>query len=120
MTDKNIKLLDLDKIPAGQPEVVVKLNGKEHRLKPMTVDGFIQNMKLVQGMKNEGNFEEEIEVVKDMILILFPTMTREDLGTMTFPQLEALKNFAQEASGSNEAEAGAAEAASENPPTAGE
>ena len=116
MAKDDIKYLDLDSVDSGL-EVVVKLDGVEHKLQQVTVEDFIANTKLLQNMKAEASLEEEVEVVITMLLRAFPTMNREQLRKLSMAKLNAILDFAQKHNGSKDGES---EAKSEgNPQTAG-
>jgi len=112
--------LDLDAIE-NEVEIVVKLNGKEHALQPITVDDFIYNTKLVQDLGTNPDFEKETMTIIKMLIRAFPTMTEEELRKLPLVKLNAILDFAQKHNGSKQVEESMAEEAKEveNPPTAG-
>jgi hypothetical protein len=118
MTDKT-EFLDLDAIVSA--EVVVKLAGKEHKLKPLSVEDFIQNTIDQRALGAATQIEDEVELVLKMLNRAFPTLLVDDLRKVDLKRLWALLNFALEKNGSNQAkdEADAAGAPTENPQTAG-
>ncbi|HYG86988.1 MAG TPA: hypothetical protein VD978_12080 [Azospirillum sp.] len=106
------KYLDLDGLPTGTTaERVLKLNGKEHPLKPMSVGDFIENTKLLQAQGDSPSLEREFEVMMKMIQRSFPSCSEAELMALTLPQLNQILDFVQDASGTDEAGEGKA-----NPP----
>mgnify|MGYP001767808497 CR=1 FL=1 len=102
MANNNVKYLDLDAVLAETPEVVIKLFGNEHKLVPLSVDGFLGNLKIVEKLGLNPSTEEEIAAVKEMLLKSFPTISEGDLSKLTLPQLQRFLEFAQSANGENE------------------
>jgi hypothetical protein len=97
------RILDLDELQTEAPEVVIKLNGKEHAMKVLSVGEFIENAKELEKSKLEvaspdeegaltslaGSFESIIQ----MILKAFPTMTRDMLADRPIAQLNQILSF---------------------------
>lgn len=95
----NTKILNLDEITPPL-EVVVKLNGKEHKLKTFTVEDFVENTKLAQSVTGtELTVEEEVNIVIKMLIRAFPTMSESDLRSMSLDKLSAILEFARENNG---------------------
>jgi hypothetical protein len=90
--------LDLDAIET-EVNLVVKLKGHEHRMVPITVQDFIQNMQIVQSMGTAGDITKEMELLITMLDKVFPTITRDELWKLTLPQLQAMFNMAQKLGG---------------------
>jgi len=118
MSDDTTMFLDLDSV-VPEKEVVVKLGGQDHKLVPITVEGFIQNTKEIEAFTKITNPtpEDEISLTIGMLQRSFPTMTAELLRGLTVLQLNKLNEFAQSNNGAKKVEE---EAAAENPPTAGQ
>lgn len=110
--------LDLDAV-LPEVELVVKLNGKEHRLKPLSVEDFVRNMKDQAALAaSSGDVETEIDTVIKMLARAFPTMQAADLKKVELNKLWKLLEFARENNGSKAAEGELTEAP-ENPRKAG-
>jgi hypothetical protein len=102
MSNTNPTYLDLDAIAEGA-ELVVKLKGKEHKLKQASVADFIANTKQLQKLQGKMTIEEEFDQLIEMILRCFPTMKRDDIDGMTVPQMNRLVATAFEMNGQQEA-----------------
>ncbi len=121
----NTKFLDLDAVDMGA-EVVIKLQGIEHKLKPVSVGDFIANTKLVQGLGVATDVETEVQTIITM-LITSPlqtsegrvTMTREMLIDLPIAALNKMFAFAQENNGTQKVEEEAKAEAEANPQPAG-
>lgn len=107
------KFLDLDATDPNTPEVVIKLKGIEHKLVPLTLDGFIANTKAMNRLSTKATMEDEMDLICEMLIRSFPTMTREMLGSIELAKLNALMDFANAHNGqdkvSGEADAEVAE-----------
>lgn len=93
------KFLDLDATDPEAPEIVIKLGGKEHYLVPLTVDGFIANTKALNKLSVSATMEAEVDLVCEMLIRSFPTLTRELLGSIPLDKLKRLLDFANENNG---------------------
>jgi hypothetical protein len=115
----NITYFDLDAVVPDQ--VIVKLKGVEHPLKPVSVDDFVQNTKMLQAIEGDGaeDFEATMAHTKDLLSRAFPTMTPAIIGSMSMLQMNKLIEFAHGINGQKAAEVSAAAVAAENPPKAG-
>lgn len=102
--------LDLDAL-SDTTEKVVKLKGKEHRLRPVTVGQFIENAKIVQSLGTNPKFEDEFEAIVKMLLKAFPTLERRDLEDLPIEHLNKILEFARDYDGTN----AAAQEANANP-----
>ncbi len=114
----NTKFLDLDAVDMGA-EVVIKLQGIEHKLKPVSVGDFIANTKLVQGLGVATDVETEVQTIITMLIRAFPTMTREMLIDLPIAALNKMFAFAQENNGTQKVEEEAKAEAEANPQPAG-
>lgn len=109
--------IDLD-ATAPSIEVVVKLKGTEHRMVALTVDEFVANVKASE-IKG-GDVESQMMTIKQILIRSFPTMTIADLGTLTFAQLNQLRDGVAAANGQLDTETEIAEEVQKaNPPIAG-
>ena len=122
MTSKPTNFLDLDAV-APEVELTVKLNGKKHKLKPLSVEDFIRNTKDQIALSSVGDVESEVNLILKMLVRAFPTLTEEELREVPLNKLWKLLEFARENNGSakveEEAKAEQEATPSENPQTAG-
>lgn len=90
--------LDLDSV---QPEsnFVLKLNGREHKLRETTIADFIENTKAVEKLGLNTSAVEEMELTIGMIRRSFPTLPEDELRSLTFTQLQAIVDYARQANG---------------------
>ncbi|WP_431854309.1 hypothetical protein [Azospirillum sp.] len=87
--------LDLDNLPTGAAERVLKLNGREHTLKPMSVADFIENTRMIQAQGNTLELAQEFELMITLIQRGFPTIAKDELMGLTLPQLNRILDFTQ-------------------------
>lgn len=107
------KLLNLDEL-ATENKVVV-LDGKDHPMRELTVQEFINkareagalNAKLLAD--DEATVEAKMAAVVGMVDEAFPTVTAERLGKLTLAQLNAILAFAFATPAQIEAEVAAAQ-----------
>lgn len=104
-----MKTLNLDDVKPAV-EKVVKLNGKSHPMKAMTVGDFIDITSRTDELQkrkgdNELSFEQEFVLLTDIVMRGFETLSRDDIMGLSLEQLAKLAEFIQES-----AEEGAAEA----------
>lgn len=93
-----MQYLDLDAV-SSNAEFVLKLNGKEHKLKVATVDTFIQNMQELEGMSMNASAAEELKVAINIVKRAFPTIPVEELTSLTVLQVKAISDYAMQANG---------------------
>ena len=115
--------IDLDEVDPAVPTIVIKLNGVEHQLVPLTVEGFIANTRDQNELNKVSEtdpdaIEKNISLVIKMLTRTFPTVAEDDLRKLPLAKLWKLLEFARNAGGQAEVEQEAAKA-EENPPTAG-
>lgn len=119
--------IDLDDV-APEVDLTVKLDGEQHKLHPLSVEGFVLNMKdqkkLQQFAKTSDLDDpdvvtENISVVIRMLTRSFPTLTEEKLRKVPLAKLWKLLNFARSNDGSQAVDEPAPAGAEENPQTAG-
>lgn len=108
------KYINLDAVETATA-VIVKLKGKEHPLKEVTVQDYIDNLKKITAISRASSPEEEFEVVLSLLLEAYPTMVREDLSGLTLAQLRTLSDETRAASGEAQTDREAKAAAPENP-----
>lgn len=115
----NVTYIDLD---AVKPEVALEvgLDGQKHALKPITVEEFIANLRLMEQMGATGSIEKETEILVEMLSRAFPTIGKERLWKLTVSQLNELLALAKRFNGqdrvSDDVKAELAAQGSENPP----
>jgi hypothetical protein len=122
MSSKATNFLDLDAV-APEVDLTVKLNGKKHKLKPLSVEDFIKNTQDQMSLSGASNVEDEVNLVLKMLTRAFPTIAEDELRAVPLNKLWKLLEFARDNNGSgkveDEARAEQEAKASENPPTAG-
>jgi hypothetical protein len=110
------KYLNLDAI-SPQREVVIKVFGQEHKMRPTTVGDFIRNVQLLKDKPAvQTDAMAEFETTSEILTRAFPTLSKEIIANLTLDQMKAIVDFAQSADGSDEVQEDAA--ANENPQTA--
>jgi hypothetical protein len=113
MSDSKTVYLDLDAI-VPEKDVVVKLDGQDHKLEPVTVEQFISNIQVMEKLGSGNlNVEDEKNLIVDMLLQVFPTIKRERLNSLKLMQLNAMIDFAREHGGENKVKNEATEEARE-------
>lgn len=107
--------LDLDAV-APEIDLTVKLNGKKHKLKPLSVEDFIKNTKDQAALGASTQVEDEVNLVLRMLTRSFPTMTEDELRQVPLNKLWKLLEFARDNGGASKVEEETkAETAAENP-----
>lgn len=109
---KKVKLLNLDTLAESKEELVVVLNGKEHKLKEMSVSDFIWAQKNLKDVSQGSSEEEVVKSLVAMLLRQFPTMSESELMELSASTLNQLTEFVQSV-GMKGAEAAVAEAEAE-------
>jgi len=92
MSEKEVKFLDLDAL-APKEVFKIKLNGKEHEMKQMTVEDFVWASKEAE---ERGNASDPLTMVGTMIDVLqrqFPTIDKEEFKKLGFDKLAAILDF---------------------------
>lgn len=90
------KILDLDDLAKTDPEIVLKLAGKSHVMKPLSVGDFINNTKRLDKLA-ETPVSEQFEIFLDIVDAAFPTVGKDVLAAMSMNQLEQIMDFVQTA-----------------------
>lgn len=115
MSNTTQTFLDLDAI---LPERVgVKINGVTHIIQEVSVETFIENMKLVQSVGENIAPEEEIELIVKLTSKSLPSLGEDGLKQLTLPQLRNLLEYVRKHNGENDQPA-SGEGAEGNPQTA--
>jgi hypothetical protein len=112
------KFLDLDALQAPE-QITIKLSGKTHVFKEMTVDDFIWAQHMTKEVMAAAGESDILSKTVDMLVRSFPTCPREDFSSLPLSKLNALNEFvmgvalqgaeatvkeAEEASGKEQAE----------------
>ncbi len=118
MTDKKPGPIILDLDALVKDEFVVKLNGKEHKLHPVTLGTFLENIKDIEKIGKAASTEEEIAMTHKMLQRAFPTMEMTDINGLTLIQMNSILEFAYENNGQKVNEKKMEGGGSENPPPA--
>lgn len=92
------QFLDLDAV-APKVDFSLKLNGVDHKLEEPSVEVFITNMQDIEKLALEASPREELELSIKMIMRSFPTIKEEELRALKLSQLQAIGDFARQASG---------------------
>src|SRR6476620_5890057 len=91
----NVTFVDLDEI--HQDEVVVNLDGKRHKMVPLSVLDFVKNMKALKQLAEEADLEKEVELVHAMLARSFPTIGLERIQTFSMQMVQSLQAAIQTA-----------------------
>lgn len=115
--------LDLDALASAAPDAGIKLGGKFHPMVPVTVEGFIANLQLVQDLqdfiKTAENAAEvaakNLHVACSTLHRAYPSIAYEDFKAMPMEHLNAITEYTQRFDGTKKAQEAAAREAQENP-----
>lgn len=119
MTDKKPGPIVLDLDDLVKDDFVVKLKGKEHKLHPVTLGTFLENIKDIEKIGKSASIEDEINLTRKMLQRAFPTMDVDDLDGLTLGQMNKILDFAYEHNGQKANEKKATEeGGNSNPPPA--
>lgn len=95
------KVLNLDKIETKRDKVVI-LNGKEHVMKTLTVKEYIESMKSAEKIDklaskaDISNASQILELTLDALNKFFPTIKRTELEQLSYEQLTAIRQLAED------------------------
>ncbi len=97
------KILNLDEVQNDEDEKQITIAGTAHLMSPMTLKNFMKISKTAQKLKasekqggKEISEEDQMNMMQEAIQMAFPTLTGDELGEMTMPQLKRLQEFIQE------------------------
>lgn len=90
MTDKAPAILNLDSFVT---EKVIKLKGKERKVRSMTVGDFINSKPHEEKMAAAGNMAAQIDIMVDRILEFVSDTKKPELLALTQDQLFAIFTF---------------------------
>lgn len=114
MSNTTQSFLDLDQLVPTK--AVVKLDGQDHPVEIVSVEVFIENMKLLQSVGETVTPEQEIGLIVELVSKSLPTIGKAGLLKLNLEQLRRLLEFVKANNGS---EGGASEEGAEgNPQTA--
>lgn len=86
------KILNLDEL--GKKEVrAIVIGGKEHEIKEMSVEDFIEVTKSAEKLEKTTDPAEQIQETVNMLQRALPTVDRKDLLALSFEKLTALGAF---------------------------
>lgn len=89
---KDTQILDLDVLLP--PKKTLKLFNKSHEVKPITTRLYLESQRLRQGnLTDENNIESNINIMIDYVRLFIPTITKEELGELSLPQLNKIIDF---------------------------
>ena len=74
---------------------VLKLKGKEHKLKPISVRDYIVNVRAAEALSKETDAGLHLEALVKLVTRLFPTLSEDDVNDLTVPQLEKILEFSK-------------------------
>lgn len=114
MTKPTTQYLDLDALASDNVKVL-KFQGAEHKLVPVTVDAFIANVKAVQELGVSPSFEAEVDAVVAMLARAFPTFPVPQMRELPLEHLNKILDFAQNNDGTKQAESEAGAEGAANP-----
>ena len=92
MSNQDVKFLDLDAL-APKEVFRIKLNGKEHEMKQMTVEDFVWATKEAEMRENSGSPVEMISMMIDVLKRQFPTIEEDEFRGIGFEKLAAILDF---------------------------
>ena len=113
MAENTTQYLDLDALLTV--EKVLKVGGKEHKLQPVTVEGFVRNVKMVQDLGKSGDLETEMKLIVSMLSDAFPTFPESEMRKLPLDHLNKILAFAQENDGTTDVAKEAEKEAAANP-----
>lgn len=112
MADKTV--IDMDSAGAlAPPDVVLKMNGKTHAMKPMSVGDFIFFSRAQKKADDVKDPAEQLEALVGLITRVFPTVKRDELEALPLTNLLKIAQYAQGTGEEIAAQAAAAEGKSE-------
>lgn len=115
MTDTTQTYLDLDALVPAQ--VGVKIDGVTHVIQQVSVEIFIENVKLIQAVGETLTPDAEVELIVKLVSKSLPTLGEAGLRKLTLPQLRKLMEYVRKHNGEGDQPA-SEEGAEENPQTA--
>lgn len=87
-------ILNLDQISTKEDKTII-LDGVKHAFAPISVGAFIDQIKRLEEMEQNGKrkLSENMEHSLEMIAASFPTLTLKHLRSLTKDQIDAIGKF---------------------------
>jgi hypothetical protein len=83
------KVINIDALREEAPFVLV-IGGVKHEMKIASVDDFIENMGLIEGLGTNPSFKDELEVSIKVIARAFPTLTEKEIRSWQVATIDKL------------------------------
>ena len=87
------EMLNLDDL--AQEVRVLKLKGKEHPMTEMTVETYINVVRLSEEIEDDMPVSDQLDIMIKMIKMSFPTLSEKEMKGLSIDQLNAITDFAQ-------------------------
>lgn len=112
----NTVYIDLDAVKPDK-EIVVKLDGVDHPVEPITVEQFVENMQTMERL-GLGNLsaKEEKDLMVQMLVQTLPSIGADRLNKLQLIQLNALIEFTRKYNGETKVADEVKKETTENPP----
>jgi hypothetical protein len=90
------KVINLQELARKEPDVViVTTDGERHEMIPATVESFIENVKLVEGLGTAASVVDEMEVMIKIITRSFPTISEAEVRSWPLENLQSISDLAR-------------------------
>ncbi|AZB89744.1 hypothetical protein DKE39_019250 (plasmid) [Acinetobacter baumannii] len=95
-----MKLLNLDPLVKSVEKRVVVVNGKNHEIRTLNVEQFLQivdeSKSIVErAEKGEFTLADEVRLTRKVVGLAIPTMTEEEINKLDVSQIQAIAEFAK-------------------------
>ncbi|HHQ1841605.1 hypothetical protein [Acinetobacter baumannii] len=95
-----MKLLNLDPLVKSVKKRVVVVNGKNHEIRTLNVEQFLQivdeSKSIVErAEKGEFTLADEVRLTRKVVGLAIPTMTEEEINKLDVSQIQAIAEFAK-------------------------
>lgn len=90
--------INLDEVNDA-PLVIIQVKGVKHPLKPVSVRDFIKNLKDLENLALDASMLDEIEILTNIIVRGFPTLTKDEVLDWPLPHLQKIALLARNGSG---------------------
>jgi endo-1,4-beta-mannosidase len=88
------KIVNIDALREESPFVLV-IGDAEHKMQVATVQDFIENMKLIEGLGTNPSMTDEIEISIKVIARAFPTIPEKDIRQWQVSTIQKLFDIAR-------------------------
>lgn len=88
-------VINLQEIAQEPDVVIVTKDGKRHAMQPTTVQGFIDNVKLVEELGTDSSVVQEMEVMIKIITKAFPTIGEDEVRSWPLENLQSISDLAR-------------------------